>query len=110
MHRLQLPSTLVAFALAATFAVTAPTKALADARSNCQHRVEKAEQHFRHEARKHGKHSPQAEDAKARLNAEWDRCWNETHGWYDPHRHEWRTDRDWDRNYDWDDDRDRDHR
>ena len=50
-------------------------------------------------------------ESKAKLNAEWDRCYTEAHGWYDPNRREWRNDRDWDRNYDWDrDDRDRDRR
>lgn len=110
MVRVKLFSTLSALAVGAALFVAVPTKASADSRSNCQHRVDRAEQHYRHEAREHGKHSRQAEDAKARLNSEWDRCWNEAHAWYDPHRHEWRNDRDWDRNYDWDDDHDRDHR
>ena len=110
MVRLKLLSTLTAFAVVAVLFAAGPSQASADERSNCQHRVDKAEQHYRHEAREHGKHSRPAEDAKARLNAEWDRCWNETHAWYDPHRHEWSTGRDWDRNYDWDDDRDRDRR
>ena len=108
MVRLRLLSTVTAFAVVAVLFAAAPSKASADERSNCQRRVDKAEQHYSHEAREHGKHSRQAEDAKARLNADWDRCWNETHAWYDPHRHEWRTDRDWDRNYDWDYDHDRD--
>ena len=107
MVRLKLWSTLTTFAVVAVLFAAAPTKASADERSNCQHRVDKAEQHYRHETHEHGKHSPQAEDAKSRLHAEWDRCWNETHAWYDPQRHEWHTDRDWDRNYDWADDRDR---
>ena len=114
MDRLKVSGALTALALGAALFVAAPPKAAADDRSNCQRRVEKAEQRYRHEAREHGRHSRQAEDAKGRLNAVWDRCWNETHSWYDPNRHEWRTDRDWDRNYDWDrdhdsDDRDRDH-
>jgi hypothetical protein len=113
MTRLKILGTVTALAVAAVLFMTAPPKASADERSNCQHRVEKAEQHYRHEAHEHGKHSRQAEDAKAKLNSLWDRCWNEAHGWYDPHRHEWRNDRDWDRDYDWDhdrDDRDHDHR
>jgi hypothetical protein len=112
MDSLKISGVLTALALGAALFMAAPPKAAADRRSNCQHRVDKAEQHYRHEAREHGRHSRQAEDAKSRLNAAWDRCWNETHSWYDPNRHEWRTDRDWDRNYDWDhdrDDRDRDH-
>jgi hypothetical protein len=106
MNRLKLSSTVAAVAIAAALFVTAPSKASADSRSHCQQRVEKAEQHYRHELREHGRHSRQAEDAKARLNNTWEHCWNEAHGWYDPHRREWRTDRDWDRNYDWDHDRD----
>jgi hypothetical protein len=106
MDRLKLSSTLTALAVGAALLVWTPTKALADARSDCQHRAEKAQQHYQREVREHGRNSPQAEDAKAKLSAEWDRCWNETHAWYDPQRHEWRNDRDWDRNYDWDHDRD----
>lgn len=79
-----------------------------DARGRCQHRTEKAEQHYRQEVREHGRHSRQAEDAKAKLNETWDRCYSDAHGWYDPQTREWRTDRDWDRNYDWDRDHDRD--
>jgi hypothetical protein len=105
MNCLKLSSTIAAVAVGATLLV-GPAKASADERSRCQHRVDKAEQHYRHEAHEHGKHSRQAEEAKAKLNAEWDRCWTEAHSWYDPYRHEWRTDRDWDRNYDWDRDRD----
>jgi hypothetical protein len=99
-------STATAFLVAASLCAATVPKALADARSSCQRRVEKAEDHYRHEAHEHGKHSRQAERAKARLNQIWEHCWNESHGWYDPHRHEWRTDRDWDRDYDWDHDRD----
>jgi len=106
MKRLKFSSTATAFLVAASLCAVNVPKASADARSNCQRRVEKAEDHYRHEAHEHGKHSRQAERAKARLNEIWEHCWNETHGWYDPHRHEWRTDRDWDRDYDWAHDRD----
>jgi hypothetical protein len=111
MNRLNLSAVLIAFAVGATL-LFAPSQASADARSHCQRRVEKAQQHYRQEAREHGRDSAQAQDARARLTSEWDRCYNEVHSWYDPNRHEWRNDRDWDRNYDWDhdrDDRDRDH-
>lgn len=107
----KLSAALTALAVAAVLFV-APSTAKADARSNCQHRVEKAREHYRHEAREHGRESAQAQNARARLTNEWDRCYSETHAWYDPNRHEWRNDRDWDRDYDWDhdrDDRDRDH-
>jgi hypothetical protein len=111
MKYLKLGHAVAVLALGAALVVATAPKAHADddARTRCQHRVEKAQDHYRHELREHGKHSRQAEDARAKLNAEWDRCYTEARGWYDPNRHEWRTDRDWDRNYDWDDDRDRDH-
>ena len=109
MDGLKFGTAICTFVLGAALMIATTPKASADdGRSRCQHKVEKAEEHFRHEVREHGKHSHQAEEAKAKLNAEWDRCWTEAHAWYDPHRHEWRTDRDWDRNYDWDRDHDRD--
>ena len=110
MHKWKLSSVLTASALAAVCFVAVPPKASADERSECQRRVEKARDHYRKEAHEHGKHSRQAENARAKLAEAWDRCWGEVHSWYDPDRHEWRTDRDWDRHYDWDHDGDRDDR
>lgn len=110
MRNLRLGSALAALALGgALILATAPTAhADRDGRSRCQNRVEKAHHKYREEVREHGRRSEQAERARARLTSEWDRCYSEAHGWYDPNRHEWRNDRDWDRNYDWDD-RDRDY-
>ncbi len=109
MDGLKFGTAIFTFVLGVTLMIATTPKASADdGRSRCQHKVEKAEEHFRHEVHEHGKRSHQAEEAKAKLNTEWDRCWTEAHAWYDPHRHEWRTDRDWDRNYDWDRDHDRD--
>jgi hypothetical protein len=110
MRRLKLTGTITGLALSIVLVFGTAQKASADGRSRCQHRVEKAEEHYRHEVHEHGKHSRQAENARAKMNVEWDRCWNEAHAWYDPHRHEWRTERDWDRGYDWDRDHDRDDR
>ena len=93
----------------ALLVATAPRASADDARSRCQHRAQKAEQRYRNEVREHGRNSRQAESAKAKLNATWDRCYSEANAWYDPHTRAWRTDRDWDRNYDWDGDHDRDH-
>ena len=111
MKNMRLGNTLAVLALGGALALAAAPKAHADdGRARCQSRVEKASDHYRHEVREHGRRSEQAEKAKARLNAVWDRCYSEAHGWYDPNRREWRSDRDWDRNYQWDDDdRDRDH-
>lgn len=110
MNGIKIKYALAGLAVSGALLLSQTRVAFADdhGRTRCQQKIEKAEEHYRHEAREHGKHSRQAEEAKAKLNGEWDRCWNETHAWYDPHRHEWRTDRDWDRNYDWDD-HDRDH-
>lgn len=90
--------------------LTAVPKAAADddGRTRCQQRAEKAERHYRQEVREHGRDSRQADQAKAKLNETWDRCYSQAHGWYDPQTREWRTDRDWDHNYDWDHDRDND--
>jgi hypothetical protein len=107
MNHLRLTNAIAAFSVAAALCLSAPINASADSRSHCQRRVENAREHYRHEIHKHGKHSRQAENAKAKLNAVWDRCWTEAHAWYDPNRHEWRTERDWDRTYDWDRERDR---
>lgn len=111
MKHVKLGTTLAALALGATLTLATTPKAHADddARSRCQSRVEKARDHYRHELREHGRGSHEAREAREKLNAEWDRCYTEARGWYDPNRREWRTDRDWDRNYDWDHDRDDDH-
>jgi hypothetical protein len=112
MKTLRLGNALAALALGGALILATAPKAHADndGRSRCQNRVEKANSKYREEVREHGRHSEQAEKAKSRLTSEWDRCYSEAHGWYDPNRHEWRNDRDWDRNYNWDDDdRDRDH-
>ena len=105
MAHVRFRNTLAALALggALMFANT-PEAHAADWRARCQSRVEKAHDRYRHEVREHGKRSRQAEKAKSRLNAVWDHCYTQAHGWYDPNRHEWRNDRDWDRNYNWDHD------
>jgi hypothetical protein len=110
MNHSKLWTTLGALALGTALSIATVPKAHADddARSRCQNRVEKAHDHYRHEVHEHGKQSRQAEDARAKLTAEWQRCYSEAHGWYDPNNHQWRADRDWDRNYDWDNDNDHD--
>jgi hypothetical protein len=102
---MKMVSALAALALGGAMVVaTAPKGHAEDARARCQNRVEKARNHYRDEVREHGRHSRQAENARAKITSAWERCYNEARGWYDPNRHEWRTDRDWDRNYNWDDD------
>lgn len=112
MKNVRIGNALAALALGGALILATTPKAHADddGRSRCQNRVEKASDRYHKEVREHGRHSEQAERAKSRLNEVWNRCYTEAHGWYDPNRREWRTDRDWDRNYNWDDDdRDRDH-
>jgi hypothetical protein len=111
MSGLKLSHALASLALgAALVAVTTPAVRADDnrGRNRCQQQTERAQQKYQEEAREHGRHSPQAENARARLNSIWDRCYEEVHAWYDPHSQHWRNDRDWDRNYDWDRDGDRD--
>lgn len=104
MKQLNLSHALASVALGATLVlVTAPSVRADDhGRTRCQHAVEKAQNRYAHEAREHGRRSPEAQRARASLNQTWDRCYSETHAWYDPHTQQWRTDRDWDRHYDWD--------
>jgi hypothetical protein len=112
MKNFKISHALASVALGATMVVATMPVARADddhGRTRCQRAVEKAQNRYQHEAREHGRRSPEAQSARARLNETWDRCYTETHAWYDPHRQQWRTDRDWDRNYDWDRDGDRDH-
>lgn len=105
MKKIRLGSAIAALALGGALLMASAPKANAeDGRTRCQNRVEKANHKYREEVREHGRHSRQAEDAKAKLNTVWDRCYTESRGWYDPNRREWRNDRDWDRNYNWDDD------
>lgn len=107
MMKLKLGNAMAALALGGALVLASAPKAHADdhdSRAKCQRRTERANEHYRQEVREHGRHSEQAEKAKSQLNSVWDRCYTEAHGWYDPNRHEWRNDRDWDRNYNWDDD------
>jgi hypothetical protein len=52
-------------------------------RSQCQHKIEKAEAKLDDAIRKHGERSSQAESRRRDLNAERERCWNSYHGWWD---------------------------
>lgn len=111
MKQFKLSHALASLALGATLVVATMPVARADDdqnRSHCQRATEKAQHRYQQEVREHGRHSPQADHARATLNSTWDRCYTQTHAWYDPHTSQWRTDRDWDRNYNWDRD-DRDH-
>jgi hypothetical protein len=71
-----------------------PQLAHADARSRCQHRIEKAQARLDHEIHVHGAHSPQADSAWHDLRAERQNCWNSFHEWWDGH--DWHKDNNWD--------------
>ena len=92
--------------------VVAVPRGHADDRANCQRRIEKTEAKFHEEVRKHGWNSRQADNRRAQLNAERERCWNQHRGWWGFQDHQWHNDRDWDRydreRYERDHDRDRD--
>jgi len=80
--------------------MTAAPSLWADEHDRCRHRIEKAEAKLDHAVAKHGEHSRQAEEKRRDLRAERERCWNEYHGWWDGHNHQWHTDRDWDHDSD----------
>ena len=54
--------------------------------------------------RKHGEYSHQANDRRRDLTAERERCWRESHAWWDAHAHQWHSERDWDSDHDHDHD------
>jgi hypothetical protein len=81
MDKGKISSVLTIAALAGTSILAIPPRASADERSDCQRRVERAQEHYRKEVHEHGKHSRQAGEAKAQMNESWGRCWNEAHAW-----------------------------
>ena len=77
-----------------------------DDHGKCQRRIEKAEMRLDDAVRHHGERSHEAEARRRDLNAERERCWNESHGYWSDADHRWHTERDWDHD-DRDHDRDR---
>jgi len=91
---------LAAATLGVLLFVAAAPPAHADDRAQCQARIEKAEARLDEAIRKHGEHSDQANDRRRDLNNERERCWRESHAWYDAHAQQWHNDRDWEQNPD----------
>ena len=89
---------LAAATLGVLLFVAAAPPAHADDRAQCQARIEKAEARLDEAIRKHGEHSDQANDRRRDLNNERERCWRESHAWYDAHAQQWHNDRDWEHN------------
>jgi len=82
------------------FAAVPPSHA--DERERCQQRIERAEARLDQAIRKHGEYSHQANDRRRDLTAERERCWRESHAWWDAHAHQWHSERDWDSDHDHD--------
>ncbi len=70
--------------------------ARADDHDKCRHRIEKAEHNLDVAVRKHGEHSPAAEQRRRELNAEREHCWSEYHGYWSGADQRWHDQRDWD--------------
>jgi len=85
----------VTMALGTATLVTVP-QSYADDHAKCQRQIERAESRLDQAIRKHGERSRQADQRRRDLNAERERCWNQYHGWWNGHDHQWHTDRDWD--------------
>ena len=62
----------------------------------CQERVAKADHRLHEAVEHHGWESKEADHARHELREARERCWNESHRWWDEDEHRWRTDRDWD--------------
>ena len=72
----------VAVVLNVVALVVAVPRAHADDRANCQRGIERAESKLNEEVREHGWNSRQANNRRAELNAERERCWNQHRAWW----------------------------
>jgi len=88
-------SLLAGAVLTAVLLFTAP-RVHAEDYDRCQRRVAHAEHELHEAIEKHGRHSAKADHERRELHAARERCWRESHRWWDEHEHRWRTDRDWD--------------
>jgi hypothetical protein len=89
-------STAAVAAMAAVLMLGAVPLMHADDHAKCQHNIEKAEARLDDAIRKHGERSGEASARRRDLDAERERCWNQYHGWWDGHAHQWHDQRDWD--------------
>lgn len=65
-----------------------------DDHRECREHTAKAQAQVDKEIARHGEHSPEADRARARLNAERESCWNREHGYWGADNR-WHTERDW---------------
>lgn len=89
-------SLLTATVLAAAFFLLAPSRLHAEDIDRCQRRVQHAEHELHEAIEHHGRNSRQANHERRELHAARERCWRESHRWWDEHEHRWHTERDWD--------------
>ena len=82
--------------LAAVFCFTAVPRLQAESQAKCQRRVERAEHDLHRAIDRHGRHSRQADHERRELHAARERCWRESHQWWDEHERRWRHEHDWD--------------
>ena len=93
----------IATVLAGFLTFTAVPRLRADD-NDCQRRISKADHRLHEAVEHHGRESRQAERARHELHEARERCWNNSHRWWDEHERKWRTERDWDdRDHDRDD-------
>jgi hypothetical protein len=88
-------SAVMTMALSTATFVAVP-QAYADDHARCQRQIEKAESKLDQAIRRHGERSRQADQRRRDLNAERERCFSRSHGWWDGRDHRWHDDRDWD--------------
>lgn len=87
---------LAAAALVGMLAFAGAPRASAEDYGKCQRRIAKADHRLHEAVEHHGWNSRQADNARRDLHEARERCWNESHRWWDEDGHRWHSDRDWD--------------
>ena len=90
---LRIAPAVIAMGAMMMFAAVPQAKADDDHRE-CREHITKAQAKVDKEVARHGEHSPEADHARAALNAERERCWNREHGYWGADNR-WHTERDW---------------
>lgn len=88
---------LIAATVSVLLLFVAAPRSQADDRAQCQQRIERTEARLNSAMSKYGAKSAQANARQRDLNAERERCWNQTHAWWGARDHQWHSDREWDR-------------
>jgi hypothetical protein len=85
-----------AAALLGLLAFAGAPRASAEDYDKCQRRIARADHKLHEAVEHHGWNSRQADNARRNLHEARERCWNESHRWWDEDGHRWHSDRDWD--------------